>query len=380
MSLNVKFINSISEIPQAEWQALVKTDYPFIQYEFLNLMEITGAVSPENSWEAHHLCVYEDDILIAAMPLYKKTNWFGEYVFDWAWEEAYLRYGYHYYPKLTACIPFTPVTGPRLLARGNPTSELIEFITNALMHHCQQSQFTSVHLLFPDKELSNQLEAFDWQQRRNVQFQWYNYDYANFDDFLATFTSRKRKNLNKERRKLQGPEFEIQRLSGDLITTENLQFFYRCYQQTYLKRSGHCGYLNKTFFEKLLVTCKDNLLLVLAKFNEAPVAGALYFKDSQNLYGRYWGTLVDIDGLHFECCYYQGIEYCIEQGLKMFNPGTQGEHKIQRGFEPTFCYSNHWLKEPMFHRAITNFVLEEGASIDIYKEQSSKLLPFKSPE
>lgn len=377
MSFTVKFINRICEIPQSQWQSLIHTDYPFIQYAFLNLLETTGAVSPPNAWEAHHMCVYDGEQLIAAVPLYKKTNWFGEYVFDWSWEEAYLRYGRRYYPKLTACIPFTPVPGPRIISLNELTSELLIFIVNALMDHCEQEQFSSVHLLFPEAELSQQLLYQDWQQRRNVQFHWHNRGYKTFEDFLSTFTSRKRKNVKKERAKLANPELRIEKLDGERLTREDMQFFYRCYQQTYLKRSGHTGYLNQAFFEGLIDICHDNLLLVKATLKDQPIAGALYFKDSCNLYGRYWGSLVDIDGLHFECCYYQGIEYCIEHKLDKFNPGTQGEHKIQRGFEPTNCYSNHWLKDPAFHKAITNFVFEEGANIDIYKEQANKLLPFK---
>ncbi len=380
MPLTIKFIKNICKITPQQWQRLVKSDYPFIQYGFLSLMESSGAVGYDSGWTPNHLCVYDNDILVAAMPLYIKTNWCGEYVFDWAWEEAYSRYGFPYYPKLTACIPFTPATGPRLLSLNEPTAELVNAIVIALEKHCQQEHYSSTHLLFPEQTLSEQFLAHNWQQRKSVQFIWHNKGFNSFDDFLTTFTSRKRKNLKKERNKLLNPDFKIERISGNDLNEEHLSFFYRCYQQTYIKRSGHIGYLSESFFAGLLETCRDDLMLVVATIQEQPVAGALYFKDSDTLYGRYWGSLVDVSGLHFECCYYQGIEYCIEQNISKFNPGTQGEHKIQRGFEPTYCYSNHWLKEPAFQHAIANFIEEDNTHIEEYKKQAETLLPFKEQD
>lgn len=378
MSLNFQFISKISVVPEQQWQALVSSDYPFIQYTFLNLLETTGAVGENTGWQPHHLVAYEQDELVLALPLYEKYDWTGEYVFDWSWDEAYRRYGMRYYPKLTACIPFTPVTGPRILCANEKLDTYLPLVSEVLKQRCQEKGFSSVHLLFPEHTLSQQFIAHDWQQRRSVQFQWYNHDFQNFDDYLATFTSRKRKNVKKERKKIPSPQCQIKRLVGNDLTPEHMRFFYHCYRNTYLKRSGHEGYLPETFFMRILQACPHQLLLVLAYYDDEPVAGALYFFDKQCLYGRYWGGLNDIDGLHFECCYYQGIEFCIEQGLQIFNPGTQGEHKIQRGFTPTYCYSNHWLKEPAFHRAITHFVQEEYRNIAQYKEQAALLLPFKN--
>lgn len=377
MSLNFQFISKLSDVPEQQWQALVCTDYPFIQYSFLNLLETTGAVGEGTGWQPHHLVAYEGEQLVAALPLYIKYDWTGEYVFDWSWDDAYRRYGMRYYPKLTASIPFTPVTGPRILCAADKLTTYLPQITNAIMKQCEVAGFSSIHLLFSEQAISEQLTAINWQQRRNVQFQWYNQSFQHFDEFLATFSSRKRKNVKKERKKFTHSDFYIKKLHSAELTEEHMQFFYHCYRDTYLKRSGHEGYLPAAFFAQLLTHCRDQLLLVLACKQYSPVAGALYFFDSNALYGRYWGGLADIDGLHFECCYYQGIEFCIERGLAVFNPGTQGEHKIQRGFEPTYCYSNHWLKEPAFHQAITHFLEEEDQHISLYKAQAKTLLPFK---
>ncbi|MCY7297310.1 GNAT family N-acetyltransferase [Alteromonas sp. a30] len=378
MALEIKFIKHLSQIPAYQWQALVDSDQPFIQYAFLLHLETSGAVNnPDTGWFAHHLCVFEQDELVAALPLYKKTSWFGEYVFDWAWDEAYARYGFEYYPKLTAAIPFTPVTGPRILSQKPITPELLKAITQSIEKECQDKHFSSCHILFPEPDISKQLHELNWKQRNSIQFHWFNQNYQNFEQFLMTFTSRKRKNVKKERQKVQEAGIKIVRITGSELEPKHLAFFYRCYQQTYAKRSGHIGYFNLDFFTGSLDICKDNLLLVIAVQDSTAVASALYFYDNDNLYGRYWGSLVEIDALHFECCYYQGIEFCIEKNIKRFNPGTQGEHKIQRGFKPIYCYSNHWLKDPLFHNAIVPFLEEESIHINEYKQQMSDLLPFK---
>lgn len=379
MALEVKFINNIEQINQEEWNALSASPYPFTRYEFLSLLEQTGAVNGDNGWFAHYMCIFEDDTLVVGLPLYQKTSWFGEYVFDWAWDEAYTRYGLAYYPKLTCAIPFTPVPGPRILTQRALTPELISLITEHIETLCEEADYSSCHLLFPTLSISDELTKQGWQQRKNVQFHWFNQNYHTFDDFLATFTARKRKNVKKERERVKQANVTIHRLYGDQIEEKHLQFFYRCYQQTYAKRSGHIGYLSQAFFTGLLTHLRNNVMLVIASQEETPIAAALYFYDENCLYGRYWGSLKDIDSLHFECCYYQGIEFCIENGLRCFNPGTQGEHKIQRGFVPTECYSNHWLKDRRFHHAITRFIQEESSHIEHYKKQTYALLPFKEP-
>ncbi|UAA37941.1 N-acetyltransferase [Paraneptunicella aestuarii] len=389
IEITSKFISNIQEIDPQQWNALLPKEgshYPFVQHRFLALLESSGVVGKiddekeeafDTGWQPFHYCVFKEEQLIAAMPLYQKQHSMGEYVFDWGWADAYHRYGLSYYPKLTACIPFTPVTGPRLLLHPQAPEHITRWITQDLLQQTRQSGASSIHVLFPEPSLSEQFKAQNWLQRKSVQFQWFNHHYTNFEDFLANFSSRKRKNVRKERAGIEDSGIKIERLSGNEITPQHMQLFFHCYQQTYLKRSGHGGYLNREFFMGLLEIMADNLMLVVASRNSIPIASALYFRDNTHLYGRYWGCLQDVKDLHFECCYYQGIEYCIEQGLKEFNPGTQGEHKIQRGFEPIFCYSNHWLAEPAFHRAVQNFLLEEEPHINLYKQEAERLLPFK---
>lgn len=389
IEITSKFISNIQEIDPQQWNALLPEegrDYPFVQHHFLALLESSGVVGRkehgkedefDTGWQPFHYCVFQDKQLIAAMPLYQKQHSMGEYVFDWGWADAYHRYGLNYYPKLTACIPFTPVTGPRLLLHPQAPENITNWITQDLLQQTKRSEASSIHLLFPELSLSEQFKAQNWLQRKSVQFQWFNHSYTDFEDFLAGFSSRKRKNVRKERASIENSGIKIERLSGNEITLQHMQFFFHCYQQTYLKRSGHGGYLNREFFMELHEIMANNLMLVVASHNSIPMASALYFRDSKHLYGRYWGCLQEVKDLHFECCYYQGIEYCIEQGLKEFNPGTQGEHKIQRGFEPIFCYSNHWLAEPAFHNAVQHFLQEEEPHIHLYKQEAEKLLPFK---
>jgi uncharacterized protein len=236
---------------------------------------------------------------------------------------------------------------------------------------------SSMHWLFVDEPTSKRLATQGNLTRRSVQFQWFNRDYANFNDFLATMNSRKRKSIRSERTKISQSEITVERLTGSTLLVKHINFFYHCYQQTYLKRSGHGGYLTQAFFDQIFQTMHEKLLIVEAKRDGTPIASALFFYDETQLYGRYWGALDDVSQLHFECCYYQGIEFCIERGLAEFNPGTQGEHKIMRGFEPQYCFSNHQLKELAFHDAVGRFIATEDLAIQEYKLDAEALLPFK---
>lgn len=376
MSLTLQFCPEIAQINRDQWNKITAPYYPFLRFEFLSALETSGSVNAETGWQPYHLWVTEKDDPVACMPLYIKTHSYGEYVFDWSWADAYQRYNLNYYPKLLSAIPFTPVTGPRLmLNRPDPQNELTTSIMAALQEESQKLGLSSVHVLFPEKGYT--LPSSDWCQRQSVQFQWFNQGYADFDAFVQRFSSRKRKNLKKERRKIHAQQLTVRRLFGESLCSEHLQFFYQCYQQTYLKRSGHGGYLTASFFEQLFTSMADNLMIVEAQHQGKSIAAALYFYDETGLYGRYWGALEDFDGLHFECCYYQGIEFAIEQQLPLFNPGTQGEHKIQRGFEPTLCNSAHWLANPEFNRAIHDFVRREQAHIQQYQREAETLLPFK---
>jgi len=379
MQVTLEFIHSINQVPSNQWQALSNIDTPFQSYAFLQALEQNGCVGENTGWLPQHLLVKDQQHqLVAAVPMYQKNHSYGEYVFDFAWAEAYQRHQLDYFPKLIAAIPFTPVTGSRLLLKDiNSEAELLPDICHFLHQHVQGSELSSLHWLFPPQQQVAQMEEQQQLTRSSIQFQWFNRGYSNFDDFLQTFTSRKRKNVNKERGKIQQQGITVKRLYGEQLTEQAMLFFSLCYQQTYLKRSGHAGYLHQEFFKQLLETMGDNILLVQAEHQQQPIASALYFYNEKGLFGRYWGALEEFDALHFECCYYQGIEFCIENKLDYFNPGTQGEHKLLRGFEPISCYSSHWLKEPMFQDAVARFVKQEHGHTLAYKQNCQQVLPFK---
>ncbi|WP_088332192.1 GNAT family N-acetyltransferase [Lacimicrobium sp. SS2-24] len=377
MNLTFAFVNAISEIDRRLWQQLAEGAGPFLKYEFLHALEQTDCVSAQQGWQPCHLTVYDNATLIAVMPLYQKTHSYGEYIFDFAWADAYHRHGLAYYPKLISAVPFTPVTGPRLLCNKAMEATLWPQVISALKNYCNVQQLSSLHLLFTDKDCSSALTQQHLLSRTSVQFHWFNRAYVCFEDFVSTFSSRKRKNLNKERNRLTEHGIRCRWLVGEQISEQDMLDFYRCYCQTYLKRSGHSGYLTAAFFEQLRNSMADNLLLVQAHRDDTLLASALLLFDENTLYGRYWGALHSVDGLHFEVCYYQGIAFCIEKGPQQFNPGTQGEHKIQRGFEPVYCYSSHWLKHSDFHQAVAAFLKQERAHLQQYKTQATSLLPFR---
>lgn len=382
--MQISFIDTLSDITPQAWNQLCVDDYPFVRYEFLQALEKSRSVGTGTGWQTQHLVVHENDELIAAMPLYIKTHSYGEYVFDWAWADAYKRYGFNYYPKLISAIPFTPCVGTRLLLKNSGRvknsereQELLPLITAAIKTHAQNINASSWHCLFPTQELSSQLVNAKIAQRVGVQFHWLNRDYKNWDDFTAAMNSRKRKNINKERRAVieQGISF-VTKTAAD-ISAEDWQLFYLLYCNTYLKRSGHTGYLTEAFFHLLREQFAENSLLIIAYKNDDAIAAALFFIDSKTIYGRYWGCVEEHEFLHFETCYYQGIEYAINHGLQRFDGGAQGEHKIARGFEPIITYSNHWLARPDFQQAIDNFLVAEKTSIEHYAEDAKNYLPFK---
>ncbi|NHO85874.1 N-acetyltransferase [Pseudoteredinibacter isoporae] len=380
-----EFLPSIESIDREHWQALWASDYPFVQYDFLLALEQSGSVSKASGWIPHHLLIWSGEVpeekgeLILAMPLYIKSHSYGEYVFDWAWADAYHRYGRDYYPKLLNAIPFTPATGPRFALKEGLDAELFsEILIGQLKEESQRLGASSFHSLFPKAKQLELLENNrDILQRDAVQFHWMNDNYIDFDDFLSTFKSRKRKSLKSERRKVTQQGVEMRRVEGVDITDEQWHQFYHCYHLTYLKRSGRQGYLNREFFQRLAESCRESVMMVQAFYDGQMVAGALYFKDSQTLFGRYWGCLDQFDALHFEACYYQGIEYAIENQLKKFDPGAQGEHKIQRGFIPSFVHSLHWIAADEFRPAIADFLNQEKEHIQMYQKDAETYLPFK---
>ncbi|MEJ2045844.1 MAG: GNAT family N-acetyltransferase [Reinekea sp.] len=347
------------------------TDNPFLSSGFLSTLEQTGICTAKTGWQPMHL-YNEAQILI---PTYVKSHSWGEYVFDWSWANAYEQHGFEYYPKLVVAVPYTPSQGPRFL--GAQSEEDIKPVIKQLKQKTQQLTASGFHILFPSPQECQWLDNMDLLKRCDVQYHWNNDQYRDFDDYLDRFSSRKRKNVRKERASIAEQGLKIRRLSGSDIDRQSWHAFYQFYHATYMKR-GRQGYLNREFFYRLLDLMKDQILLVMTYFQEKPVAASLFFSDSKALYGRYWGCFEEFNNLHFESCYYQGIEFCIEQGLDRFDPGTQGEHKISRGFEPTMTYSYHWLSNPQFFEAAKHFCEQELQMNQHYLAEARSALPFKT--
>lgn len=377
-ALAARFHEGIRDIPPEQWDGLFATDYPFVQHAFLAALEDSGCVAPDTGWTPQHLTIHQGGQLVAAMPLYLKTHSHGEFVFDWAWAEAYARHGQDYYPKLLTAIPFTPCQGPRIGLRVGlaPEPLLAEIVSQVRARGAAQG-CSGWHLLFPDPELASWLADAGLLVRRDVQFHWRNRGYQDFGGFLDTLKSSRRKNLKKERGRVRAAGVRLRRINGPQIDESDWEGFYQCYRATYLKRSGHAGYLNREFFGQLRRTMSDSLVLVVAERSGALLASSLFLADRQRLYGRYWGALEEVDCLHFECCLYQGIELCIERGIETFDPGTQGEHKLLRGFEPVETASVHWIADPRFRAAIGDYLEHERVGVRAYRKQAKSLLPFR---
>ena len=374
------FHNSLERLEAALAPLSEGSSYPFLKPAFLKALETSGSIGNDSGWKAHHATLQLESSesaakVLAFAPIYRKTHSYGEYVFDHSWAQAFYQHGLDYYPKLINAIPFTPVSGPRALGEVEHQRALYQ----ALDEHIRANQegLSGIHVLFPSAEQAEAL-GDSWARRSATHFQWFNRGYQSFDDYLASFSSRKRKNLRKERQKIAEQGVMLERLVGDDITEAAWQAFLTFYQMTYLKRSGHTGYLKPAFFTELFEgPIKDQLLLVTAKNDEKLLGGALCFFDHDTLYGRYWGCIEEARFLHFEACYYQGIEFCIDRGLSRFDPGVQGEHKLQRGFEPVLTASCHRLQHPQFHEAIEVFCKEEKKQVLAYKDAAKDYLPFR---
>ena len=376
--MKIEFLDSIERIDKEEWDKAINNQYPFLKYEFLKALEITKCVSPEEGWTPLHLVVSEMDMILAVMPLYIKTDSQGEFIFDWSWADAYYRNGLDYYPKLVCSIPFTPASGPRLvITESTRTEEIIKIVSGALKQLAEENNFSSVHILLAEKDEINLYSNQDFSLRTSYSFHWFNKEYKNFGNFLEDMTSRQRKNIKKERSKICSQGIVMSKIKGSEITDEMLEIFYKFYQVTYLKR-GMRGYLNLDFFKYIVNEMPESILMVFAQNSSGEyVAGALNFYDEEKLYGRYWGCLEEYDSLHFETCYYQGIEFCIEEKLDCFDPGVQGEHKIKRGFCPIETFSAHWIKDIRFKEAIDDFLSRERAHILEYNLDRKSRLPFR---
>ena len=369
--------DSISGIDPAAWNALDGADFPFLRHEFLELAETTGSVSPDAGWTPRHLALYDGKRLRAAMPLYEKSHSWGEFVFDWAWAQAYERAGFEYYPKLVAAVPFTPAPSTRLLRADPDDDEAAVALLEAAIGLAAESGCSSVHVLFPTPAELPLLERQGLLLRKDCQFHWHNRGYAGFDDFLATFTSAKRKKARRDRRRVADAGIRFRRLRGRDMSRDDWSVIYGLIARTFMLR-GSLPYFNQAFFEGLGQRLGDSILVIRAEKDDRPIAAAVFYDSDTTLYGRYWGSDGHYDALHFETCYYQGIDYCIETGKALFEPGTQGEHKVARGFSPVSTWSAHWLAHPEFAGAIGRYLNEEGRHVDRYIDAVDAHTPYKA--
>lgn len=377
-----RFIDAISEVSAQDWDRLYPGDYPFTRHAFLDALERSGCVDEASGWTPRHLLLESRDGLAAALPLYIKGHSYGEFVFDWGWAAAFDRLGLAYYPKLLSAIPFTPAQGPRLgIAPGVAFDRTVDAMCRALGRETERLGASGWHLLFPEPAQAGALRELEQRhailRRHDVQFHWHSRGESSFDGFLSRLKSSRRKTIRRERRRVREQGITLHRLTGTDITAQAWDLFHACYVRTYRKRSGHEGYLNRACFDALLGTLGEQMLLVLAEEDGAGVASALFLFDEHTLYGRYWGALAERDCLHFECCFYQGIEFAIDRGLTRFDPGAQGEHKLLRGFEPVQTCSFHHLRDQRMHVAVDRFLQQERAATRRYREQAEAFLPFR---
>ena len=368
----IHVLDSLAPVPASEWDALTG-GHPLLCHAFLHALHESGSACADTGWAPYYLGLWNDGVLQAAMPLYLKTHSYGEYVFDWAWADAYQRHGLSYYPKLLCAIPFTPVTGSRLLAR-DPRHR--EALAQAALGFARDADLSSLHCLFPTEGEAQTLHAAGMMLRSTVQFHWRNEGYADFDDFLSRMNHDKRKKIRQERRRLRDEGISFRWLRGAEAAPADWRFFVECYNRTY--RAHHSTpYLNLDFFERLAQAMPDNLLLILAFRDGEPIASAFNVFGSEALYGRYWGTREFHSGLHFEVCYYQAIEFCIANRIPAFEGGAQGEHKLARGLMPVRTSSAHWLARPEFSDAVAQFLQRETRGIEHYVDELADHSPFK---
>jgi hypothetical protein len=374
----IRIVDGLAEVPAAAWDACAGSDNPFLSHAFLEALEASGSATAKTGWLPQHVLVEDaKGRLLAATPLYLKSHSQGEYVFDHGWAQAYERAGGSYYPKLQAAVPFTPVTGPRLLVRPDAPPDTAETLIAALIEVARAHKVSSLHVTFPTREECERLGAAGFLQRSGQQYHWENRGYAGFEDFLAALNARKRKQIRRERRDALASGLEIETLTGGDLEPRHWDAFYRFYRATTDHRWGG-AYLTRGFFDLLHQRLADRVVLVMAREGRRYVAGALNLLGSDTLYGRNWGTIGDYPFLHFEVCYYRALDFAIERGLARVEAGAQGEHKIQRGYLPTPTYSAHWVRDRGFARAIENFLAREREAVAAEMEElTQELSPFR---
>ena len=374
--ISLSSLTAISELPACEWDALVPEHQPFLRHGFLSAMEDSGSVTPATGWRAEHLVLREGESVRALMPTYRKAHSFGEYVFDQGWAQACERAGIAYYPKLLSAVPFSPVTGARLLAKDD---EAVQLVLRALPEYLHKGGLSSAHINFTQPALDAQLAQLpDWLERLGCQFHWRNQGYRDFQDFLDALSSRKRKQMRKEREQVAGQGMAFVWLTGAELDEARLDFVYHCYANTYLVR-GRPPYLTREFFSLLVARLPEAVRVVVVQQAGRDVAMALSLVSGDTFYGRYWGCLNEYDRLHFETCFYQGMDYAIAHGLQRFDAGAQGEHKLIRGFEPVITRSWHYLLHPGLREAVASFLVDEREGVLAYAQEARSLLPFRSP-
>ncbi len=370
----ISTVDSLSTVNAEQWNALVDEsageDNPFIQYEFLHALEQHDCLQ-NWGWTSNHILIHDDDILVGACPAYIKHNSYGEFVFDWAWADAYQRNNLDYYPKLVTSIPYTPAKGPRLLALNNDVGIKAKLIQGAL-EVVERKKLSSAHWLFCEDDDLAALSKENLMMRLDYQFHWQNHDYENFDHFLSQLSSKKRKNIKRERRLVSDKNIQVIVKKGNELSEQEWKTLYQFYQITFMKKSGTAT-LTLAFFQAMA----NKLVAVFAQHENKIVAGAICFQGKNTLYGRHWGCYEDYDSLHFEVCYYTGIEYCIQQKLKYFEPGAQGEHKISRGFLPVKTQSAHYIAHQGFKEAIEDFLQREEEAMIEYGNTLNQASPFK---
>ncbi len=373
-ALMIRFHNRVDDLAAADWDALRPDDNPFVSHAFLAALESSGCIRPDWGWQPHHLGLYDNGRLAAAAPLYLKVNSHGEFVFDWSWASAWERAGGQYYPKLLNAVPYSPVPGPRLLAGAtDQTPHLQHALVEAMSGEAARLGLSSIHANFL---IDAEPDAFDetWLTRSDIQFHWHNHDYRDFAGFLGALNHKKRKNIRHERAQVAASGLTVEWRQGDSLELQEWQRIHALYLTTFESKGNHAA-LTEAFFRQL-GQLGAPVQLALARDDEDIVAMALFLQSGSTLYGRYWGASVELPGLHFELCYYRGIEHAIAQGLQRFEPGAQGEHKLARGFLPVRTRSRHYLAHQDFRDAVRRALVHEAMSIDAYLEELLAHSPY----
>jgi predicted N-acyltransferase len=372
VSDELRILDSLETVHPASWDALAGRN-PTVSHAFLDCLHASGCASAKTGWAPRYLTLWNGPKLEGAVPLYVKSHSSGEYVFDWAWADAYERHGLEYYPKLLAAVPFTPAKGARLLASSDAVRVRL---ARALLETARASDVSSLHVLFPADADAQALRDAGMLERSGVQFHWRNAGYASFEEFLAALSHDKRKKIRQERRRVAEAGVTLRRVTGREASEEDWDFFTSCYRRTYREHRS-TPYLTREFFGMLARRMPDNILLVIAEHGGRRIAAALDLFGEGALYGRYWGAIERVPGLHFEACYYQALEFCIERGIGLFEGGAQGEHKHARGFLPEPTRSFHWLAHPAFNRAVDEYLAREGAHIGEYLDELDERTPYR---